>query len=412
MGRYCKNQNCDEYKWSYMNDRKVKQAVILAGGLGTRLKPFTDCAPKPMFPIQGVPFIEYLLKQIKRFGINEVLILLGYMPEAIMDYLGDGEKYGIDIKYSVTSADNETALRLKLAERELHEVFLLMYCDNYCPIDFDRLCREYCQNDAMIQISAYSNTDGYSRSNLKIASNGRIEVYDKKRLDSDLQGVDIGYSIVNRKTVELLGKKNVNFEAEVFPLLVKEKKLYATVTDHRYYSIGSYERIELTKKFFEGKKFVFLDRDGTINVKPPKAHYIDRPEDFVWLPKAREAVKLLKDKGYFIILVTNQAGIARKVITEETLSHIHSKMQADLKEIGACIDKIYVCPHDWDEGCSCRKPKPGMLFQAQKEFSLNLTECVLIGDDERDIAAGKAAGCITYKVDEHNDLYEIVKEIV
>ena len=392
--------------------KKVKQAVILAGGLGTRLKPFTENAPKPMFPIHGKPFIEYLLNQVKEFEINDVLILLGYMPEVIMDYFGDGKRFVINIKYHVTSVDNETALRLMMAENELQDEFLLMYCDNYCPIDFEGLCREYDQNNALVQISAYNNMDGYTTNNLIVTSNGLVEVYDKKRLTPNLQGVDIGYAIVNKKVMKYLKGDNVNFEAAVYPLLVKQKRIFAKLTEHRYYSIGSYERIELTKKFFSGNKYIFLDRDGTMNVKPPKACYIEKPEDFVWLPQAKEAIKLLKDNDYFIILITNQAGIARKMITEEALSQIHNKMQADLSEVNACIDKIYICPHNWDEGCSCRKPKPGMLFQAQKELSLNLKESILIGDDERDIIAGKAAGCTTYRVDEQNNLYDIVKKII
>lgn len=162
-------------------------------------------------------------------------------------------------------------------------------------------------------------------------------------------------------------------------------------TEHRYYSIGSWERMELTKEFFRSKKVVFLDRDGTLNVRPPKAQYVERPEDFTWLPMAREAVKLLKDEGWKIYLITNQPGIARGNLTMETLQSIHGKMRHDLQEIGTDIDGIYMCPHGWDDGCDCRKPKPGMLYQAQREHSLNLTKCILIGDDERDMQAGEAA---------------------
>jgi len=77
----------------------------------------------------------------------------------------------------------------------------------------------------------------------------------------------------------------------------------ATVTEHRYYSVGSWERIKLTQDFFKPRKFIFLDRDGTLNVRPPKACYIEKPEDFDWLPHAKEAIKLLNDDGYFIILI-------------------------------------------------------------------------------------------------------------
>lgn len=111
-------------------------------------------------------------------------------------------------------------------------------------------------------------------------------------------------------------------------------------------------------------------------------------------------------------MITNQPGIARGRLSEETLDAIHKKMEEELQEMGARIDKVYYCPHDWDEGCDCRKPKPGMLYQAQKEYSLNLTECILIGDDDRDIEAGKAAGCKTCQVSAERSLLQIVKELV
>lgn len=126
----------------------------------------------------------------------------------------------------------------------------MMYCDNYCPIDYNRLCREFDQNDAVIQITAYSNEDGYTKSNLGLSSNGLVEVYDKKRITANLKSVDIGYAIVNRDVVEVFPDKNENFEKIAYPELVNKGKLFATVTEHRYYSVGSWKRISLTEEFF------------------------------------------------------------------------------------------------------------------------------------------------------------------
>ncbi len=395
-------------------EEKIEQAVILAGGYGTRLKPFTDTNPKPMYPFEDRPFLEYLIEQVKSFGIENILLLLGYLPEKIMDYFGDGSKWGVHIKYAVTPAEYETGLRLKKAETEglLADEFLFMYCDNYCPIDYRRLCREYYAYEALIQFTAYHNLDGYTKNNLRIAESGLVEVYDKKRVEPNLQGVDIGYAIVNRKVLELMPEENENFEKIVYPQLVAQQKMFATVTEHRYYSVGSWERIELTKAFFAPKKVIFLDRDGTMNVRPPQACYIERPEDFVWLPEARQAIKELKDNGYQIVLISNQPGIARGRLTEETLAQIHAKMQQDLAEVGASIDYIYYCPHDWDEGCRCRKPKPGMFYQAQKELSLDLTKCWMLGDDERDMHAGGDAGCRCMYITEQHPLIEAVHTIL
>ena len=393
---------------------EILQAVILAGGYGTRLRPFTDSHPKPMYPFEGKPFLEYLVEQVKGFGIREIVLLLGYLPEEIQNYFGDGSKWGVKIVYSITPVEYETGSRLRGAwqEGKLAEHFLLMYCDNYCPIDFRRLCREWESNRAAIQISAYRNADGYTRNNLRIAEDGRVEVYDKTRKAEGLQGVEIGYAIVNREALELMPEEDGNFEKMVYPQFVSQGRMYATVTEHRYYSVGSWERIELSKAFFSPRKFIFLDRDGTLNVRPPKACYIQKPEDFVWLPGAKEAVKLLKEHGYTTILISNQPGIARGQLSTETLEAIHAKMQADLKEIGAGIDHIYFCPHGWDEGCECRKPKPGMFFRAQRDLSLDLTKCWMLGDDERDMHAGGDAGCKCMYVTEQHPLSEAVRNIL
>ena len=196
----------------------IKQAVIIAGGLGTRLKPFTDTNPKPMYPFENKPFIEYLVEQIKSFGINNILILVGYLPEKIMDYLGDGSKYGVNIEYDITPVEYETADRVLHAKDRLAEEYLFMYCDNYCPINYEKLLSDYRTSGALLQFTAYSNLDGYTKNNLKIAENGRVEIYDKKRLTEGLQGVDIGYAIVNKKALDLIPQEGgYNLEAVLYP---------------------------------------------------------------------------------------------------------------------------------------------------------------------------------------------------
>ena len=390
----------------------LRQAVIIAGGLGTRMKPFTDTNPKPMYPFYGKPFIQYLVEQVRDFGIKKVLILLGYLPEKIKEALGDGSELGVEIKYDETPVEYDTGSRLRHALPLLDEVFLFMYCDNYCPIDYQRLLADWQEHEALIQLSVYQNEDHYTKDNVRLQKNGQVLVYDKDRKNEELAGVDIGYAIISRKVFEHLDEGNVNFERSIYGNIVSQGKMYATVTRHRYYSIGSWERIKLTEAFFSGRKTIFLDRDGTLNVKPPKACYVERPEDFVWLEGAREAVRRLNENGYRVILISNQPGIARGKLSEETLEAIHGKMKQELQEIGATIDAIYYCPHGWDDGCECRKPKPGMLYQAQKDYSLDLTKCYLIGDDERDIQAGHAAGCKCVQVTDNYSLEKAVDDIL
>ena len=390
----------------------IIQAVILAGGKGTRMYPFTENNPKPMYHVEGIPFIEYLILQVKEFGIREVVLLLGYLPEKIIDYLGDGSKYNIRITYDITPVEYETGARMLHAKDKIADHFLFMYCDNYCPVNFKRLEASYFENDIWIQLSAYENKDGYTKSNLKINDDGMILSYDKKRVTPSMEGVDIGYAIINKEVMQYLSNENLNFEANIYPEAIRKKKMFATITKHRYYSIGSWDRIKLTEEFFKNKATIFLDRDGTVNKKAPKACYIESSEEFKWLPQAKEAIRKLKENNYRIILITNQPGIARGNLTEQALQEIHNKMQNELKEINSELDKIYYCPHNWEDGCDCRKPKPGMLYQAQKELSLDLTKCILIGDDDRDIEAGKETGCKTIKVDETYNLWMAVSDIL
>lgn len=168
----------------------------------------------------------------------------------------------------------------------------------------------------------------------------------------------------------------------------------------------------ILKAIFKPKRVVFLDRDGTINKRPARACYIEKPEEFVWLSGAMEAIHLLKENGFLVIIITNQPGIARGNLTEEMLYRIHEKLRADLLKEKVDVDDIFYCPHNWDDGCFCRKPNPGMLFEAQKKYSLNLYDCYLIGDDERDILAGKSAGCICRLVNNTYTVLDAAKEII
>ena len=261
-------------------------------------------------------------------------------------------------------------------------------------------------------VTIYGNKDGYTKSNCIVDNDDFLIVYDKSRQVSNLNGVDIGFFILKKEVLNLIPVGNVNFEKEVMPVLVGNKNIIAYKTDHRYYSVGSHERLLLTEKFLERRPTIILDRDGVLNKKAPKAEYITRIAEWEWIPGSREAISLLKKRGYQIVVVTNQAGIARGKMTEEDLLQIHAKMNQDLSEVDAGIDKIYFCPHGWDENCECRKPKPRMLFNAQKDLHLDLSRTYFVGDDERDVEAGIAAGMKTFLLSEDVDLLDFVKNYI
>ena len=145
----------------------------------------------------------------------------------------------------------------------------------------------------------------------------------------------------------------------------------------------------------QGERAVFLDRDGTI---AEDVHYCRRVEDFKILPGVPQGIRLLNEHGFKVVVITNQSGIARGYFTEEVLSQIHHKMKEELAKYDAWVDAIYVCPHHPEERCECRKPKPALIFQAAREMDISLQLSYVVGDDARDMEAGKAAKCKTVLV--------------
>ena len=402
--------NKDFFGINVSHNHCPRQVVILAGGRGTRLKPITDFLPKAMIQFAGKPFLEYLVDQLRDHGFEKLLLLLGYLPDVIQNYFGDGKSFGIHIEYSISDVENETGRRIRLAAPKLDPCFLLMYCDNYWPLRMTDMWKHFLKAKAMAQVTVYTNQDRYTKNNLLVNKNGLVDVYDKARSLKNLNGVDIGYAIMTKQVVSLIPDANVNFEKSVYPKLVKTHDLSAYITDHRYYSVGDHQRLYLTELFFERRPAIILDRDGVLNNKAPKGMYITKWSDFRWLQGSKKALGLLKSAGYHVIIVTNQAGIARGVMSESDLSDIHARMKSELEENSVALDAIYFCPHGWDDGCECRKPKPGMLFQAQRDFNLDLSRTFFIGDDIRDKQAGDSAGCQTVLISRNMSLLQVVKE--
>ena len=180
-------------------------------------------------------------------------------------------------------------------------------------------------------------------------------------------------------------------------------------TPERYQSVSH----DLKMGFVQAKnlkykqKAVFFDRDGTINIYKG---FITSAEDLELIPGIAEVIKRINESGYLTIVITNQPVIARGECTLEELDMIHKKMETLLGIQGAYIDDLFYCPHHPDKGfkgeraeykidCDCRKPKPGLLYQAAEKYNISLKDSYFIGDDERDMEAGRCAGCICIKTD-------------
>ena len=365
-----------------------------------------------MLEIHGRPFLEYLIDMLREQGFERVVLLLGYLPDQVVEHFGDGHKFGVDIEYSVTPVEDDTGQRLRLAAPMIEDVFLLVYCDNYWPIKFDRVWHKYRASDLKAQITVYANDDGYSKDNVRVAADGLVQVYDKSRTAPGLKGVEIGFMLLRKQVLALMPEGNVSFEATVLPALVAEGELGAFVTAHRYYSVGSIERLAATTEFLARKPAIFLDRDGVLNKRMPPAAYVRSWSEWEWLPGALDALRLLKINGYRVILITNQPGVARGELTLEALNHIHATMTAEARTAGGEIAATYACIHGWNDGCECRKPAPGLLFQAQRDLALDLTRMWYAGDDERDEQAATAAGCRFVMVDNTTSVLDAAKRVI
>ena len=379
-----------------------KQAAILCGGLGSRLRPLTDTMPKPMVPVNGFPFLKYLLEQLKDSGIEEVVLMTGYLGEKISDYFGDGRSFGIAIRYSYGPAEWETGRRLFEAQELLDEYFLLLYGDNFLPFNLKKITKFYNEQKKLLSFIVQPKVKG----NIRMEEGGIVRVYDKSRSAQGLDFVELGYMVVSKKIFEFYTCKDVSFSDIIAKLVSSGQVAGITVLD-AYYSISDKDRLKLMEEYLKPKKILLIDRDGVINEKAPRGEYVASWEAFSFIRENVEGMKKLSLAGFSFIVISNQAGIARGMVSAEALDSIHRRMKEVLEKEDIRVLDIYVCPHHWDEKCFCRKPEPGLFFQASREWSFRLDKTYFIGDDYRDCQVAYRAGCGCVYIGEKGDLKEL-----
>jgi histidinol-phosphate phosphatase family protein len=383
-----------------MQMKSIEQAAILCGGLGTRLRPYTDTLPKPMIPIHGRPFLEFLVEQLHDQGIKRIVLLTGYRGEQIRSHFRDGRDFGVDISYSAGPAEWETGRRVWEARDTLDVQFLLLYSDNFIPFSLAKSIEFHRTQDCPVSLLLNAKTNG----NIRVASSGVIDNYDPSRKAPGLDYVELGYMVVERDPVlQLLTAPDASFSV-VLKTLADSGKLAGLVSGDSYHSISDPRRWKTTEQYLTPKRILLIDRDGTINVRPPRAEYIHRFEDIQFLPGALEGMHALSQARFSFIVISNQAGIARGMIGAETVDAVNASLREFLSFRGIEILKFYVCPHHWDEGCRCRKPAPGLFFDASREHLLRLDRTLYIGDDPRDCQAAYNADCPCVYVGGANEL--------
>tara|TARA_B100000427_G_scaffold40044_1_gene28858 strand:- start:2604 stop:3794 length:1191 start_codon:yes stop_codon:yes gene_type:complete len=394
-----------------MTFNKITQAIIFCGGKGTRAGKVTDKTPKPLIIINNKPFLYHLIKKLENEGVKEVILLTGYLNIKFEKFIVKYNKeFKLDIKISYLDEKFETYQRIKNIEDQLLDRFYILYGDNYWDGNFSEHKSLLSKYDLVT--TAY-NTRFAERGNLNFLDKTKKIRFSETR-KKDFKYLDMGFMISNKKSmVEVFKKHNENlkFSDIVFKELIKNNKLGLHTSFVRHKSIGTPEGINSTRKYLKDKKFIFLDRDGVLNEKPKKADYVKQPEEFIWKSGSIEGLKYLTDKKYKIILISNQPGIARGKMSKDDLSKINKKIISDSISKKIKIYDMFYCLHNWDEQCFCRKPEPGLLIEAQDKYNIQLSNSYFIGDDERDIEAGKKVYTNTVKINRTNSLLDVLLKL-
>ena len=354
----------------------INQAVIFCGGLGTRLQNITKNIPKPMVDVCGKPFLEHLIIQLKKNGIKEIILLVGYKSEVIKNYFADGKKLKVKIRYSFLPADKQTGTRLYNIKKKLNSKFLLLYSDNYSSFNIHKIVTELDRSKKKMIISLSKKNNG----NVSLDKNMTVS-YKLKRSKKN-KFVEIGYMILKKEILKYLKKKDLNF-ADFISKISKKKMVAGHIKENKYVSISDPKRLDLTRKLFNNNTYILIDRDGVLNHKNKKERYITNIENL--RINKFQCNKLPKNAN--LICITNQAGLSTKDLSLQSLKKINIEIHKYLKKINLKLDKFYISHHHFNSQSYFRKPNPGYFFKASNDYNFILDKTFYIGDDKRDIEA-------------------------
>lgn len=397
------------------------QAVIMAGGKGTRIASVVSDVPKPMISICGKPILQHQIECLKSQNITDIIVVIGHMGQVIKDYFEDGKQFGVQIRYVTEETPLGTAGALYFLKDEIREDFLLLNGDIIFDVDFERFLNYHRKKGAYATIFTHPNSHPYDSGLVVTDKEGFVTEWMHKEDERTWykNRVNAGLHILSPKIFAMFQEaKKTDLDREVLKVLIPERQLAAYDSPEYVKDMGTPERYKSVthdvetglvhaKNLKNKQRAVFLDRDGTINIYKG---FITKPEDLELIPGIAETIRKINESGYLAIVVTNQPVIARGECTLEELDVIHQKLETLLGQEGAYIDDLFYCPHHPDKGfegerieykidCDCRKPKPGLLYQAAEKYNISLEDSYLVGDDERDIEAGQRAGCICVKIE-------------
>lgn len=393
------------------------KVVIIAGGQGTRIASVNSEIPKAMIPVGGKPILEYEVELAKRYGHTSFIFIIGHLGHIIKEYFGDGKKWGVDIEYYHEEKPLGTAGALGYLRDKLTSDFFVMYGDTIVDIDMDAMLRFHRDRNADATLFVHPNDHPHDSDVVDIGSDGRVRHFFIKPHPEGLvcrNMVNASLFIFSPKVLSMVetGVKS-HIEKDVLPRCLESgMRLYGYVSFEYIKDMGTPERYESVcadvasgtvarRNRRNPRPAIFLDRDGTIT---REVNLLHDARDLQLIEGAAEAIRKINASDYLAVVVTNQPVIARNLCSIEELEHIHATMETMLGREHAYVNAIYYCPHHPDSGypeerreykikCSCRKPEPGMLLQAAKDWNIDLARSFMIGDSTRDEEAGRRAGC-------------------
>ncbi len=394
----------------------IDQAVILAGGLGSRLGELTQQMPKPLLPVAGRPFLEYVVWNLSRFGINRFLFSVGYRADQIIEHFGDGSRFGISTDYVVEQQPLNTGGALLFAGDKLQKTFLVANGDTLFDLNYLDLALLLRQNSTLGGLALRHLPETRQYGEVRVADQLITEFSEKTGHGPGL--VNGGVYVMQRQILDQIPRQNASLERDLFPLLVAKQELAGKPYHGFFIDIGVPESLLQAHSVlppWKRRAAVFLDRDGVLNVD---RGYVHNREEFAWLEGAPAAVKWLNDHGYLVIVVTNQAGIARGYYSEKEFLSFTGWINKQLQMDGAHLDATYYCPHHPFEGrgvykrtCECRKPASGLIRRALAEWDIDLQRSLMIGNNESDLLAAQDVGLLA-SLFEGGDLLSFVKSSV